>query len=65
MKYSTMKESIIIFEKYGLGDEWLEADHDIIYGPSIDVKFNKEDEEKVIDLGWWKNDDSDCWSCHC
>lgn len=50
MKYSEMKISCEIFCKYV--DDWFESDHDIIYGPSIDTPFSREDEAKLKLLGW-------------
>lgn len=61
MKYSEMKISCEIFCKYV--DDWFESDHDIIYGPSIDTPFSREDEAKLKLLGWSKSDSYDCWTC--
>ena len=64
MKYSTMKESCEIFMNNDL-DDWFEADHDIIFGPSYDTIFSDEDIEKLENLGWFLSDEYDCWCHHC
>ena len=40
------------------------ADHDIIYGPSVDPeKMNPEDLENLERSGWFLSEEFDCW-CH-
>lgn len=64
MNYEVMLKSCEIFVKYNLTD-YLEADHDIIFGPVIGAKFSDEDEKKLKELGWDKSDEYDCWCHHC
>ena len=63
MKYSEMKKSCEIFEKYL--DDWFEADHDIIYGPSLETAFTDEDVDILEGFGWFKSDEYDCWCFFC
>lgn len=63
MKYSEMKKSCEIFEKYS--DDWFEADHDVIFGPGLDTSFTEKEVETLKELGWSKSSEYDCWSCNC
>lgn len=65
MKYSDMAESLEIFINYGLSNEFFSTDHDVIYGPSLDVSFSEEDRTKMETLGWIESDEYDCWCCFC
>ncbi len=65
MMYSKMKQSCEIFEKYNLGKDYFEADHDIIYGPDLDEDFSEEDINELETLGWFKSDEYDCWCTFC
>ncbi len=59
---SKVKAGFDIFLKYG---EWnISAEHDIIYAyPVLDeVKVSEEDVKALEELGWWWDDDSDCWA---
>ena len=61
MKYSEMKTSCEIFEKYN--DDWFESDHDIIFGPNLDTPFTEKEIEILEELGWSKSSEYDCWLC--
>ena len=61
MKYSEMKKSCEIFEKYT--DDWFESDHDVIYGPNFDTPFTDKEVEILEELGWYKSDEYECWCC--
>ena len=65
MQYSDMKKSIEILEKYSLDEEWIEADYDVIYGPSLDAPFSDEDKQRLEELGWFESSEFDCWSHFC
>ena len=62
MTYSEMIESCKIFLKYGI-DDVFESDHDVIFGPNIDTGFFDDDEKKLEELGWFKDEGYDCWTC--
>lgn len=66
MKISEMKESAEVFERNGLGDTWLEANHDIIYGPSLEEtdEFSQADQDLLEKLGWHRNTECDCIAAH-
>ena len=61
MKYSDMRKSIEIFERYGLSDIHFQVDHDIIYGPDVDANFSLVDESRLYDIGWFMSEEFDCW----
>ena len=61
MKYSEMKKSCEIFEKYL--DDWFESDHDVIYGPALDTPFTDKEVDELEKLGWCKSDEYYCWCC--
>lgn len=65
MQIKDLTEFVQIMERSGLGDEYLQSDHDVIYGPSLrDIQFNvsREDLAKLIELGWKESDEYDCLS---
>ena len=67
MKASKFVYGISIFLRY-LPDFWLNAEHDIIYGPSkddpeldlndLEIKFLEQD-------GWFVDTESGCWATFC
>jgi len=59
-KYSDVEKAMSVFKKYD--DDFLEAEHDIIFGPSLDIKFSEDDIKIIEELGWFKNDEYDCWA---
>jgi hypothetical protein len=54
-----MKESMEIFMRHGLENEYLEAGHDEIFGPRLDLieDMPPEDLARLEELGWYKNDE--------
>jgi hypothetical protein len=50
-----------ILEKYEPG-EWVDAQHDIIYGGGSGVDVSVEDAQKLDELGWFIDDQTDCWA---
>ena len=61
MKYSEMRKSCEIFEKYD--DTFFESDHDVIFGPDLDTPFTEKEVETLEELGWRKSDEYYCWYC--
>lgn len=60
MSYQPYIEAFQIFNKYDHFKQ-VSAEHDEIYaGPSPDV-LNKEDLEKIIELGWLPDNENDCF----
>ncbi len=37
------------------------ADHDVIFGPSLDVSLTEEEQAKLEMWGWAKDGQYDCW----
>jgi len=66
MKITDMKKAAEIFERNGLGDVWLEADHDIIYGPSLEEvdKLPRADQDSLEELGWHRSTEFECLASH-
>ncbi len=62
-KYSQVRDAMDIFVKYK--DEFIEADHDIIYGISTNTEITDEDKATLDELGWVESDEYDCWCCFC
>jgi len=58
-KYSQISEAMKIFIKHE--DDFLEADHDILYGPRLDTHFTNEERKQLTNLGWHKSEEHDCW----
>lgn len=61
-KYSDVAKAMEIFAKYD--DDFLESDHDVIFGPSLDTEFSEEDKQAIEELGWFASEEYDCWSHH-
>jgi hypothetical protein len=61
MKFSSLKRSIEIFEKYDIKDDWFDFDHDVIYGPGLDTPFSPEDQGELQEIGWNPSYEYDCW----
>jgi hypothetical protein len=41
------------------------AEHDIIYGPFLDRPMSVEDEAKLVEMGWFLDEEDDAWSHFC
>lgn len=64
MKISNLKEALDIFAKYTDKDYLdLAAEHDIIYFPFVNESMTREDVNKLVEFGFFTDEDSDCW-CH-
>jgi len=66
MRYSQGIRVFEIFSTY-YEDEWLEADHDIIYGPYVKSPCPIPDleQKELIDLGWHIDTTEKSWACLC
>ncbi len=60
-KYSEVARALEIFQKYD--NDFLETDHEIMYGISIDTDLSEEDRKELEKLGWFESDEYDCWAC--
>ena len=60
-RFSEIIEAFYIFVKYK--DDFLEAEHDTIYGPSLSDVTEMTDVEKnrLEELGWFINSDEEYW----
>jgi hypothetical protein len=54
-------EGLTILKKYVKGQEWISAEHDMIYGPPTEGVISDEDAKRLDDLGWHK-EDGDSWA---
>lgn len=48
----------------GLDNEFFEADHDVIFGPHIDIISEKVSPEDILalqELGWHDSEEYDCF----
>lgn len=54
-------EGLQIFKKYGNVDT--AAEHDIFYaGPPYGIEVSKEDKNKLDELGWFIDSETDSWA---
>jgi pectin methylesterase-like acyl-CoA thioesterase len=69
MKISDLKESCEIFIRNGFSDTFIEASHDVIFGPSLetidrcDIRSNG-DMKRLEELGWHRDEYSECLMCY-
>jgi len=63
MTYENMYKSCEIFMKYDIKNNYFDSDYDIIYGPDLETPFTEDECKELENLGWWKNDNYDCWCC--
>jgi len=62
MKLSNLLEGLLILKKYYDFDDYFSAEHDQIWlCGGEDIKIFREDEGKLNELGFFKDEDS--WSC--
>jgi len=61
-----IKKAIEIYEKYRNLDEFIAAEHDVVWLFPIVEEMTKED-ENILDkeCGLYKDTDLECWSCFC
>ena len=64
MNVKQMFDSMSIFGKYA-PEAHFEANHDIIYGPGLDElgELTTNDKDSLEELGWFIDEDNNCWSC--
>lgn len=65
MKINDFKKVIDILIELGLGEEFLEANHDVIYLPIERSDISDSDFKKLEKLGAWEDEESDCLSVWC
>jgi hypothetical protein len=63
MNFQELLESAEIFVRNGFGDDFISAEHDMIFGPGISEKLETmpaEDMARLEELGWSKDREYDC-----
>jgi hypothetical protein len=68
MQIKDLTEFVEIMTRSGLENKCLEADHDVIFGPSvyeIDENVSVEDQKRLDELGWFRDDSIDCLCHYC
>ena len=61
-----MIEGLEILKDYPTGDGWMAAEHDIIWTGCEEnpENMNPEDVKKLDELGFFWDDELDCWACY-
>ena len=63
MKYSDMQKSMEFILKH-FPDDFIEAEHDVIFGPGTEPDdLPQEIQDGLDEHGWFYSSEYDCW-CH-
>lgn len=65
MTIQQMQQSCEIFIRSGLDNEFFEADHDVIFGPSMETLREKVSPADIMALellGWYDSSEYDCFA---
>lgn len=63
MQVKELRRILEILEENGLGSDYIEADHEILYFPDIS-RINEPDLEGLMDSGIFYSHDYDSWLCY-
>ena len=55
-------QGLQILSRYRLQNDWIAAEHDIIYGPDLKEDVTPEDAKQLENLGWFFDEEFDCWA---
>lgn len=64
MKFGDLIDGMLILGRYADPEDYLSARNDMLFVGSAEFPVTEDEKAELIQLGFFLNEDEDCWSCY-